>query len=165
MRLLVAVETEITGFKTLKEQYINEEDFKEVLNKCSTHQNVSGFLIHGGFLFKANKCAFQRGPCERKSCGNFMVVDWAATWDVTRQSRWSPTVTTGHNWRETWGKSSNTVEFVRKQKDIPKIPVCTLPCPFRRWFGRIYRWISCLDYHELRGAKIPSWWWSTGFQK
>ena len=63
------------------------------------------------------------------------------------------------------GKSSNTVEFVRKQKDRPKIPVCTLPCPFRRRFGRIYRWISCLDYHELRGAKIPSWWWSTGFQK
>lgn len=35
--LLVTVETEITGFETLKEQYINDEDFKEVWNKCSTH--------------------------------------------------------------------------------------------------------------------------------
>jgi hypothetical protein len=64
--LLVTVEIEITGFETLKEQYINDEDFKEVWNKCSTHQNVSDFLIHGGFLFKANKLCIPKGSLREK---------------------------------------------------------------------------------------------------
>jgi hypothetical protein len=64
--LLVIVETEITGFETLKEQYINDEDFKEVWNKCSTHQNVSDFLIHGGFLFKTNKLCIPKGSLREK---------------------------------------------------------------------------------------------------
>ena len=56
--LLLTLSNKIVGFEMLKELYENNEDFKEIWDKCVTNQPCDDFHIYEGYLLKGNNCAF-----------------------------------------------------------------------------------------------------------
>ncbi|KAH7565398.1 hypothetical protein JRO89_XS09G0201500 [Xanthoceras sorbifolium] len=51
--LLITLKSEITTFESLKELYVTDEDFKQVLEKCRLKHAAGDFHIHDGYLFHA----------------------------------------------------------------------------------------------------------------
>ena len=41
----------IFGLETIKEQYVNDDEFKDVLENCKEGLTWNKFMIHDGFLF------------------------------------------------------------------------------------------------------------------
>ncbi|KAJ4722861.1 RNA-directed DNA polymerase [Melia azedarach] len=58
--LLVTLSNEIIGFEVVKEQYATDEDFHTIWDQCNHNQRAADFLIHDGYLFKANKLCISR---------------------------------------------------------------------------------------------------------
>jgi len=52
--LLSALEIKVLGFECVKEWYAKDEDFKEILEKCSKHA-YGLFHLENGFLFKGTQ--------------------------------------------------------------------------------------------------------------
>ena len=53
--LLVILINEIIGFECLKELYAKDDYFAHIWDRSINHQNAKDFLIHDGYLFKANQ--------------------------------------------------------------------------------------------------------------
>jgi len=61
--LLSTLSTKVLGFEIVKDLYPNDEDFKDILEKCSKHPHGM-FHMEDGFLFKGSrfcipKCGFR----------------------------------------------------------------------------------------------------------
>ena len=44
----------IFGLETIKAQYVNDDEFKDVLENCKKGRTWNKYVIHDGFLFRAN---------------------------------------------------------------------------------------------------------------
>ena len=45
----------IFGLETIKEQYVHDDDFKDVLLHCKEGKAWNKFVVNDGFVFRANK--------------------------------------------------------------------------------------------------------------
>jgi hypothetical protein len=53
--LLNHLDYKIFGLETIKEQYVNDADFKDVLLHCKDGKGWNNFIVSDGFVFRANK--------------------------------------------------------------------------------------------------------------
>jgi hypothetical protein len=53
--LLNQLNYKIFGLETIKDQYVNDADFKEVLLHYKDGKGWNKFIIRDGFVFRANK--------------------------------------------------------------------------------------------------------------
>lgn len=53
--MLSQLDFKIFGLETIKEQYINDNDFKDVLLNCQEGKSWNKFILSDGFVFRANK--------------------------------------------------------------------------------------------------------------
>jgi hypothetical protein len=53
--LLTQLDCKIFGLDTIKSQYVNDADFKDVLLHCKDGKAWNKFIINDGFVFRANK--------------------------------------------------------------------------------------------------------------
>jgi hypothetical protein len=53
--LLTQQDCKIFGLDTIKTQYVNDADFKDVLLHCNDGKAWNKFIVHDGFVFRANK--------------------------------------------------------------------------------------------------------------
>jgi hypothetical protein len=53
--LLNELDCKIFGLETIKDQYVNDADFKEVLLHCKDGKGWNKFIFNDGFVFRANK--------------------------------------------------------------------------------------------------------------
>jgi hypothetical protein len=53
--MLSQLDFKIFGLDTIKEQYVHDADFKDVLQNCKDGRTWNKFVIHDGFVFRANK--------------------------------------------------------------------------------------------------------------
>ena len=49
------------GLETIKEQYVKDVDFKDVLQNCQEGRTWNKFIINDGFVFRANKLCIPEG--------------------------------------------------------------------------------------------------------
>jgi hypothetical protein len=47
--------------ETIKEQYVNDADFKDVLQHCLEGRTWNKFVLNNGFVFRANKLCIPEG--------------------------------------------------------------------------------------------------------
>ena len=45
----------IFGLETIKDQYVHDADFKDVLKNCNKGRICNKFVVNDGFVFRANK--------------------------------------------------------------------------------------------------------------
>ena len=55
--MLSQLDYRIFGHETIKEQYVNDGEFKDVLENCKEGQTWNKYMMHDWFLFRAN-CLF-----------------------------------------------------------------------------------------------------------
>jgi len=53
--LLTQLGHNIFGLETIKEQYVHDDDFKDVLLHCKEGKAWNKFVVNDGFVFRANK--------------------------------------------------------------------------------------------------------------
>jgi hypothetical protein len=53
--MLSQLDFKIFGLETIKEQYMNDADFKDVLQHCLEGRTWNKFILNDGFVFRANK--------------------------------------------------------------------------------------------------------------
>ena len=53
--LLTQLDYKIFGLETIKEQYVHDDDFKDVLLQCKDGKAWNKFVVNDGFVFRANK--------------------------------------------------------------------------------------------------------------
>ena len=53
--LLTQLDYKIFGLETIKEQYVHDNDFKDVLLYCKEGRMWNNFVVNDGFVFRANK--------------------------------------------------------------------------------------------------------------
>jgi hypothetical protein len=53
--LLTQLDYEIFGLETIKDQYVHDADFKDVLMHCKDGKTWNKFIFNDGFVFRANK--------------------------------------------------------------------------------------------------------------
>ena len=56
------LEFKIFGLETIKYQYVHDAEFKDVLQNCKEGRTWNMFVLNDGFVFRANKLAFQLAP-------------------------------------------------------------------------------------------------------
>jgi len=59
--MLSQLDCRIFGLVTIKEQYVNDGEFKDVLENCKEGRTWNKFMIHDGFLFRANRLCIPVG--------------------------------------------------------------------------------------------------------
>jgi hypothetical protein len=52
--LLSQLDCRIFGLELIREQYVNDDEFKDVLENCKEGHTWNRYMIHDGFLFRAN---------------------------------------------------------------------------------------------------------------
>jgi hypothetical protein len=53
--LLTQLDYKIFGLETIKDQYVHDVDFKDVLLHCKDEKTWNKFILNDGFVFRANK--------------------------------------------------------------------------------------------------------------
>ncbi|XP_044947839.1 uncharacterized protein LOC123397298, partial [Hordeum vulgare subsp. vulgare] len=53
--MLSQLDFKIFGLETIKDQYVHDADFKDVLENCKEGRTWNKFIINNGFVFRANK--------------------------------------------------------------------------------------------------------------
>ena len=53
--MLSQLDFKIFGLETIKDQYVHDVAFKDVLNNCKEGRTWNKFVINDGFVFRANK--------------------------------------------------------------------------------------------------------------
>ena len=53
--MLSQLDFKIFGLETIKEQYVHDADFKDVLVNCKEGTKWNKFVLNDGFVFRANK--------------------------------------------------------------------------------------------------------------
>jgi hypothetical protein len=53
--LLTQLDYKIFGLETIKDQYVHDADFKDVLLHCNDGKTWNKFIFNDGFMFRANK--------------------------------------------------------------------------------------------------------------
>ena len=59
--MLSQLDFKIFGLETIKEQYVNDADFKDVLQHCLEGRTWNKFVLNDGFVFRANKLCIPEG--------------------------------------------------------------------------------------------------------
>jgi hypothetical protein len=59
--MLSQLDFKIFGLETIKEQYVNDADFKDVLQHCLEGRTWNKFILNDGFVFRANKLCIPEG--------------------------------------------------------------------------------------------------------
>jgi hypothetical protein len=49
------------GLETIKEQYLHDAEFKDVLQNCGDGRTWNKFVLNDGFVFRANKLCIPDG--------------------------------------------------------------------------------------------------------
>ena len=53
--MLTQLDYKIFGLEIIKEQYVHDDDFKDVLLHCKEGRALNKFVVNDGFVFRANK--------------------------------------------------------------------------------------------------------------
>ena len=53
--MLSQLDFKIFGLETIKDQYVHDADFKDVLQNCKEGRTWNKFVFNDGFVFRANK--------------------------------------------------------------------------------------------------------------
>ena len=53
--MLSQFDFKIFGLETIKDQYVHDADFKDVLQNCKEGRTWNKFVVNDGFVFRANK--------------------------------------------------------------------------------------------------------------
>ncbi|KAJ9557348.1 LOW QUALITY PROTEIN: hypothetical protein OSB04_011962 [Centaurea solstitialis] len=64
--LMITLSQEITGFEVFKEQYEEDNDFKDVWSKCKGGTLMDDFYVHDGYLFKGNQLCIPNSSLREK---------------------------------------------------------------------------------------------------
>jgi hypothetical protein len=59
--MLSQLDFKIFGLETIKEQYANDANFKDVLQQCLEGRTWNKFILNDGFVFRANKLYIPEG--------------------------------------------------------------------------------------------------------
>ena len=59
--MLFQLDCRIFGLVTIKEQYVNDDEFKDVIENCKEGRTWNKYMIHDGFLFRANHLCISVG--------------------------------------------------------------------------------------------------------
>jgi hypothetical protein len=54
------------GLETIKEQYLHDAEFNDVLQNCRDGRTWNKFILNDGFVFRANKLCIPDGPVRRR---------------------------------------------------------------------------------------------------
>src|SRR3954464_4468227 len=57
--MLSQLDFKIFGLETIKDQYVHDVEFKDVLQNCREVRTWNKFVVNDGFVFRSNKYAFQ----------------------------------------------------------------------------------------------------------
>jgi hypothetical protein len=62
--MLSQLDFNLFGLETIKEQYLHDAEFKDVLQKCMDGRTWNKFILNDGFVFSANKlCVLDGSVC------------------------------------------------------------------------------------------------------
>src|SRR3990170_2488906 len=53
--MLSQLDFKIFGLETIKDQYVHDAEFKDVLQNCKEGRTWNKFIVNDGFVFRANK--------------------------------------------------------------------------------------------------------------
>ena len=53
--MLSQLDFKIFGLETIKDQYVHDADFKDVMQNCKEGRTWNKFVVNDGFVFRANK--------------------------------------------------------------------------------------------------------------
>src|SRR3954462_10388891 len=53
--MLSQLDFKIFGLETIKDQYVHDAEFKDVLQNCKEGRTWNKFVVNDGFVFRANK--------------------------------------------------------------------------------------------------------------
>ena len=79
--MLSQLDFKIFGLETIKDQYVHDAEFKDVLQNCKEGRTWNKFILSDGFVFRANKLcipasyAFQLAPFVFCCCRRRMEED------------------------------------------------------------------------------------------
>ncbi|XP_073366114.1 uncharacterized protein [Aegilops tauschii subsp. strangulata] len=79
--MLSQLDFKIFGLETIKDQYVHDAEFKDVLQNCKEGRTWNKFVVNDGFVFRANKL------CIPASSVRFVVVAGGA-WRRTNGTLW-----------------------------------------------------------------------------
>jgi hypothetical protein len=70
--MLSQLDCKIFRLETIKAQYAQDDDFKDVLLNCKEGKIWNKFVLTDGFIFRAKSYAFQLAPCVCCYCRKHM---------------------------------------------------------------------------------------------
>jgi hypothetical protein len=73
--MLSQLDFKMFGLETIKEQYVNDADFKDVLQHCIEGRTWNKFVLNDGFVFCANKLCIPEGSVFFCCCRRCMAED------------------------------------------------------------------------------------------
>jgi hypothetical protein len=143
--LLTQLECKIFGLDTIKTQYVNDADFKDVLLHCKDGKAWNKFIVNDGFVFRANKLYIPASSVRllllQEAHGGGLMGHFGA--------KKIEDVLAGHFF---WSKMRRDVErFVarcttcQKAKSRLNRMVCVCLYQFLVLLGRIFQRILCWD--------------------
>ena len=72
--MLSQLDFKIFGLETIKDQYVQDVEFKDVLQNCKEGRTWNKFVVNDGFVFRVNKL-FQLAPFVFCCCRRRMEED------------------------------------------------------------------------------------------
>ena len=68
--LMITLAQEVTGFEVLKDQYEEDDDFKDIFLKCKSGSPIDDYHIRDGYLFKGNQFCVPNSSLREKLIRN-----------------------------------------------------------------------------------------------
>ena len=59
--MLSQLDFKLFGLETIKDQYVHDADFKDVMHNCKEGRTWNKFVVNDGFVFRANKLCIPAG--------------------------------------------------------------------------------------------------------
>jgi len=156
--LLSTSETKVLGFECVKGMYAQDEDFKEIYEKCTSHAHGLFHLEHG-FLFKGTQLCIPKYGFRELLIQELHDGALAGNFGIEKTSSMLKEY-------YYWPIMSKDVEHYVKRAPLANLLIVTFglkaftlhPC-FHMAHGRMLAWISSLDCQGCKDTSIPSWWW------
>jgi len=154
--LLSTLETKVLGFECVKGMYAQDEDFKEILEKCSQHA-YGLFHLEDGFLFKRTRLCIPRCGFRELLIQELHGEPWPGTLVWKRLVLCSKIPIIGRTCPRTWCTLSKDAQFANMPRVTQGPKAFTLPFLSLKAFGTMWAWISSWVCQGHKGTRILSW--------
>ena len=73
--ILSQIDSKIFGLEAIKDQYVHDANFKDVLQNCKEGRTWNKFVVNDGFVFRANKLCIPASSVRLCCCRRCMEED------------------------------------------------------------------------------------------